>query len=99
MVQFRTIQNRSERREGRMPQKVQKHISVKYYQNVIMKEFASKTGRDQTVCYQLALDEFIYNNRQEIQKQGINSNFLTKKLKKTQLDEVPSELKEAYGLK
>ena len=82
-----------------MPQKVQKHISIKYYQNVIIKEFASKTGRSQTVCYELALDEFIYNHREEIQKQGINSNFLTKKLKKAQLDKVPSELKEVYGLK
>lgn len=82
-----------------MAQRIQKHFSVKPYQDIIMKEFASKTGRNQTVCYQLALDEFIYNNRQEIQEQGINFNFLTKKLRKKQINEVPSGLKEAYGLK
>jgi len=47
----------------------------------------------------LALDEFIYNHREEIQKQGINSSFLTRKFKKAQLDDVSPELKEVYGLK
>lgn len=78
----------------------QKHISIKNYQNVIMKEFAFKTQRNQKVYYQMAIDEFIKNHQNEIQEQGINSGFLKKKSKKNQnlLKDIPIELKEIFKL-
>ena len=76
----------------------QKHISVKNYQDIIIKEFASATKRKQKVYYQMALDEFISNHSKEIQEQGMNSNFLTKELKKDQLEEIPFKIKELFKL-
>ena len=79
----------------------QKHISIKNYQDVIIKEFASRTQRNQKVYYQMALDEFIANHHNEIQEQGINSKFLIEKFKNQPylLEEMPSKLKEIYRLK
>jgi len=79
----------------------QKHISVKNYQDIIIKKFASATQRNQKVYYQMALDEFIGNHHKAIQEQGINSKFLIEKFKNQPdlLEEIPSKLKEIYGLK
>ena len=79
----------------------QKHISIKYYQDVIIKEFAFRTQRNQKVYYQMALDEFIINHHKEILEQGINSNFLIEKSKEQHglLEEIPGKLKQLYGLK
>lgn len=79
----------------------QKHIYVKNYQDIIIKEFASATKRKQKVYYQMALDEFISNHSQEIREQGIDSHFLIQKSKRQPdlLEEMPLELKEVYGLK
>jgi len=76
----------------------QKHIYVKDYQDIIIREFAIRTKRKQKVYYQMALDEFISNHSKEIQEQGINSNFLTKELKKGQLEEIPLKIKELFEL-
>ena len=78
----------------------QKHISIKDYQYLILKEYASKTNRVQKVYYQTAIDEFIKNHQNEIQEQGINSGFLKKESKKNQnlLKDIPLELKEIFKL-
>lgn len=78
----------------------QKHLSIKNYQDVIIKEYASKTNRIQKVYYQMAIDEFIKNHQNEIQEQGINSDFLKKESKKNQnlLKDFPAELKEIFKI-
>lgn len=83
-----------------MGQKVAKHISIKIYQDIIIKELANKTNRNQVIYYRMALDEFIRNHCQEIQKEGITSNFLKEKFKNqpSLLHEMPSTLKKVYGL-
>ena len=78
----------------------QKHISIKNYQYVMLKEYASKTNRIQKVYYQMAIDEFIKNHQNEIQEQGVNSDFLKKESKKNQnfLKDFPAELKEIFKI-
>jgi len=78
----------------------QKHFSIKNYQDVILKKYASKTNRTQKVYYLMAIDEFIKNHQNEIQEQGINSDFLKKEFKKDPnlLKDIPLELKEIFKL-
>ena len=78
----------------------QKHLSVKKYQDLIIKEFASKTQRNQKVYYQMAIDEFIKNHQNEIYEQDINSDFLKEKAKKDPnlLKDIPLKLKEIFKL-
>ena len=77
-----------------------KHLSIKNYQDLIMKEFSFKTQRKQKVYYQMAIDEFIKNHKNEIYEQGINSDFLKEKAKKDPdlLKDFPLELKEIFKL-